>query len=98
MSKAKDEPVKQTRWLRTRCPDCAEGNIVSVKIKPIKGSKGTGDVFIDGIRCPKHERTHIGLPAEPVRRADRNAKAKAQPAEREPRNCGGDKRTYTPDF
>lgn len=86
-------PKNPVRWCRSFCPDCKA--IDSKRMKRIKGSKGTGDVFIES-RCEKCNRVHIGLPAEPVRREGR----KAKPAERETRNrdAPGDSLTYYPDI
>jgi hypothetical protein len=94
-----NKAIRATRWLRTECPDCTEGAILSTIIEPIAGSTATGDVFLSNIRCAEHERTHIGLSA--IRVVPSHAKSKfnsaSKPAQQEERNCGGDGRTYMPD-
>ena len=88
-------PERPTRWLRSSCPDCLD--IVSTIIQPIAGNNGTGDVFVDWVRCAGCERVHYGLLATPTRtRVEREPMG--SPVEAQPRNAGEDSRVYTPDF
>lgn len=87
---------RPVRWIRSQCPAC--GDVTNEIIHPQKYGRDLGDVYIDFLKCDPCERLCHGLPAVSERRHVDPCPDKQKRVEAQPRNCGGDKRVWAPEY